>query len=388
MKKIFALTGIRSDYDILFPVLKLLNSDSSFDLKVIVSGAHLSSWHNNSIEQIEKDGFEICDKIDSLLDTSRNTQRPKAVSLLINGLTQVLDREKPDILLVLGDREESIAATVVGNYMDILVAHLAGGDPTFGNSDDPIRFACSKLAHIHFTFTEQYSKNLIKLGEEEFRICCGGNPNFSNIHNTQYLTKQELSNVINFDLNETNYIVLIQHPLSYESANSGEQMNILLNSVKQFSKKYNFKVIGIYPNTDPGSSDIIDAINKYDDHETIKFYKNLPRESFINLIRHTNVLIGNSSMGVLETPFYKIPAINVGNRQKGRLQAGNVEFVTFNNDEIIKALEKACFDKQYLQSVHSLSNLYGDESSASKVVDFLKNIDLNDKRWYVKSKLI
>ena len=186
-KKILAVIGIRSEYDILYPVLKELQNNENFDLKIVVTGAHLSDWHGFTLEKIEEDGFEIVEKIDYLLITNRKTQRSKGVGLLIEGLTQTVDREKPDFLIFVGDREESIATCVVGNYMDVLVAHIGGGDPVYGNSDDPIRIACSKLAHIHFATANTYAENIKKLGEEEFRICFSGNPVLNNILETKII---------------------------------------------------------------------------------------------------------------------------------------------------------------------------------------------------------
>ena len=387
MKKILAITGIRSEYDILYPVLKELQEDREFDLKIVVTGAHLSDWHGFTLDKIIKDGFKIADKIDYLLMTNRKTQRSKGVGLLIEGLTQTVERESPDLLLVVGDREESIATCIVGNYMDILVAHIGGGDPVYGNADDPIRMACSKLAHIHFVTAREYAENLKKLGEEEFRICFSGNPALNNIVTTKEIDRKTLSEFLNLDINNHDYIVLLKHPLSSEVDEAYNQMKITMEAVKSFSDKYNYKVIGIYPNTDPGSYDIIKIINEYS-NENIKFYKTLPREIFVNLMRNAKALVGNSSMGILEAPLYKLPVVNIGNRQKGRLNAGNVEFVEYSMNKIIKAIEKACFDENYRKEVMKLGNPYGDGTAHKKIVKFLKQVDLNDKKWYIKKKLI
>ena len=182
-KKILAITGIRSEFDILYPILNSLRNDKRFELKLVLSGSHLSDWHGEFIDKINNMGFEIADKIDSLFMTNRTTQRIKGVGMLCVGLSQVVERENPDILFVIGDREESISTALVGNYMNKLVAHFGGGDTVFGNADDPIRFAVSKLSHIHFTNAEQYAQNLLKFGEEDFRVFNVGNPAYSNIIN-------------------------------------------------------------------------------------------------------------------------------------------------------------------------------------------------------------
>lgn len=386
-KKILALTGIRSEYDILYPILKEFEKQN-FEIAVAISSAHLSDIHGNTHEKISKDGFRIADRIDCLLNTDRLTQRAKSTGLLIAGLTQTLEREKPDFLLVVGDREESIAASVVGNYMDTLIIHVGGGDPVYGNTDDPIRFACSKLSHIHCVTAEMYAKNLEKIGEDSWRIVCSGNPSYVNIFNTPHKTRKELSDFLQFDIDTSDYIVLLKHPLSSEVSESYHQMKIAIHACGEFAKQHRLKVIGIYPNTDPGSQKILQAIHEgQKDYPHMRFYKTLPREIFINLIRNTLALAGNSSMGILEAPFYKIPVVNIGNRQQGRLNAGNVKFTKHNQGEIIEALKQACFDLDYRMRIKNLTNPYGDETSCQKIVNFIKDIDPKDPKWLIKTKL-
>ena len=385
--KIIATTGIRSEYYILHPVIKKLAS-RGHEVKLILSGAHLSDWHGSSLKQIENDGFEIADKIDSLFYTDRKTQRIKGIGSLVTGIAQCVEREKPDLLLYVGDREEGIATALVGNYMDILFAHLSGGDSVWGNADDPIRFAISKLAHIHFPFAMQYADNLRKIGEEDFRIFYSGNPSLDSIKNTEKMSIKELSKKLNINIVKNGYVVLIKPPLSSENELAGEQMKVTLESLNLFCKKNNFKVIGIYPNTDPGAYGILDEIEKYNGNKYFHFFKNLPHLEFVNLMRNASALIGNSSMGILEAPFYKLPVINVGRRQSGRLNAGNVEFVDYKEDRILQLLEKACFDNKYRKVVNSLTNPYGDGNAAIKIAKNLEAIDVNDRRWYVKERLV
>jgi GDP/UDP-N,N'-diacetylbacillosamine 2-epimerase (hydrolysing) len=386
-KKVLAVTGIRSEYDILYPVLRELKGREGFELKIAVTGAHLSDWHGFTLDKIKQDGFEVAELIDYLLMTNRKTQRAKGVGLLIEGLTQTVERLKPDFLLFVGDREESIATCIVGNYMDVLVAHIGGGDPVFGNADDPVRLACSKLAHIHFATAEQYAENIRKLGEEDFRICFSGNPALNNIAETEFMTRSQISEGLGMDVEHCEYVVVLKHPLSSELEDAYTQMKITMEALKNFTEKHGMKAVGIYPNTDPGSYDIIKAINDSCD-DNIKFYKTLPRELFVNLMRNARALIGNSSMGILEAPFYKLPVINVGNRQQGRLNAGNVEFVHYDRDFIGRALEKACFDDVYRAKVKDLKNPYGDGNAHKVIADFLEQINPDDRKWYIKRKLI
>jgi len=384
MRKVLAITGIRSEYDILYPVIDELRNRETFDVRIVVCGAHLSNWHGFTLKKIEEDGFKIVDKIDYLLMTNRKTQRAKGVGILVYALTQTVEREKPDFLIVVGDREESIATALVGNYMDVLVVHIGGGDPVYGNADDPIRHAVSKLAHMHFTTTELYAEYLKKMGEEEWRIFNVGNPGLDNIRKTSLKSLNEISDFLQFDIKDKNYLVLIKHPLSSEKEDSYYQMKVVLETLEEIGKEYNLKVIGIYPNTDPGSYDILKAVDEYKNSNHIKFYRTLPREIFVNVLRNALCLVGNSSMGILEAPFYKLPVVNVGSRQKGRLNAGNAEFVPHKKEAIKKSILKACYDKNYRKYVKSLENPYGDDSVSKRIGDILENINLNDKKWGIK----
>lgn len=386
-KRILAVTGIRSEYDILRPVIRFLRDDKRFEVGVVVSGAHLTEWHGYTVEKIRQDGFKIVDRVQSLLMDNSNVQRAKGAGLLICGLVQAAERYKPDILLVVGDREESIAAAVVGNYMNILVAHIGGGDAVYGNNDDPIRFAVSKLAHIHFVSNYVSANNLKKVGEDKFRIFNVGNPALDNIRLTPRIPLDKISKFLGFNLQAHRFIVLIQHPLSSEYKDAGRQMEITLRSIEEFHRKTGFIAVCIYPNTDPGALDILKAMDKYKNKAFIRFYKTLPREIFINIMRNAAALIGNSSMGLLEAPFYKLPVVNVGNRQKGRLNVGNVEFVDHRVVLIKKALSKACLNMRYRKKVQSLKKPFGNGYTANKIKKVLLSLSLTNKSWYIKHEV-
>ncbi len=382
--KILCLTGIKSDYDILYPVLDELRK-AKHEINIVASGAHLSDHHNNTYKRIIDDGFFISDKIDTLLSTDRVVQRSKGTGLLIQGLTQSVERLNPDFILVLGDREESISAAIVGNYMDKLVVHLSGGDPVYGNADDPIRFAVSKLAHIHCCFASEYSKNLLKVGEEDFRIFFTGNPSYANIDSIPFLEKTKLKERLS--IKSDNFIVFIKHPMSSELNDATVQMKVSLDAIEKFCLKNNFQTIWLPSNSDPGSYQMKSVLEKYLDKDWLIKQDTLPRAEFINLIRHSKALVGNSSMGILEAPHYKLPVVNIGNRQQGRLNAGNVEFVNYEQSQIIKAIDKACLNKNYRNFVANLINPYGDGSAAKNVRDVIESIDVSDRKWYIKNKV-
>ena len=382
--KILVSTGIKSDYDILYPVLTELKK-SNHELIIVASGAHLSDQHNNTYQRIIKDGFKINDKVDTLLSTDRAVQRSKGTGLLLQGLTQTVERTNPDFLLVLGDREESIATAIVGNYMEKLVVHIGGGDPVYGNADDPMRFAVSKLAHIHCCTAQPYAENLQKIGEENFRIFFTGNPAYANIDFVSEIEKGELKN--QFGITSENYVVLIKHPLSSEVDDAGVQMETTLKSLEHFCQKNKFQVVNIPPNSDPGSYEMKMVLEKYSNADWLIKAETLPRLQFVNLMRNASALVGNSSMGILEAPHYKLPVVNIGNRQQGRLNAGNVVFVPYEIDAIAGALEKAVLNEKYREKIKNLENPYGDSSAPQKVRAAIESVDLNNSKWYVKQKL-
>ena len=386
-KKILALTGIRSEYDILYPILAGLDK-KKFDLSIAVSGAHLSHNFGFTIKKIESDGFQIADRIDSLFSTDREVQRSKAVGALVIGLTQTVERIRPDILIVVGDREESIAAAIVGNYFGILIMHIGGGDPAFGNTDDPIRFAVSKLSHIHCVMHEEYAKNLLNIGEEDFRIFNTGNPSYTNIDNVGFIKQSKLFENLGIKSTKDNFIVLIQHPLSSEVESTELQIDTTLEALKDFCCMHNYLTVCISPNSDPGSEVIREKIRNFIKEDWFFYTETLTRDMFVNLMRHAKSLIGNSSMGVLEAPHYKLPVVNVGNRQKGRLNAGNVIFVDHCKDKIINEITRACLDISYRKKIKTLDNPYGDGNSSKKIIKIINDINLNESRWLNKRKLV
>ena len=180
---------------------------------------------------------------------------------------------------------------------------------------------------------------------------------------------------------------MLKHPLSSEVDGAYQQMKVTLEALRNFCGKYDYQVVCVPPNSDPGSFEMHQAINEYSKDDWFLISETLPRLEFINLMRSASALIGNSSMGILEAPHYKLPVVNVGNRQKGRLNAGNVEFVPYITADIVCSLEKACLDESYREKIQNLENPYGDSSAALKVRQAIESIDTNDQKWYVKQKL-
>jgi len=373
-RKIAAITGIRSEYDIISSVLQKIQEHPYLQLKVIVTGAHLSDTYGHTIDEIKDDGFEIADVIESLLNGDSNSSRLKGLAIQLSGLIQSLTRINPDFLLVLGDREEAMTTALAGAYMNIPVAHIGGGDRVLGNVDDQIRHAVTKLAHLHFTTNEESYQRILKLGEQPFRVFNFGNPGLDRLITTPHLTCRELSDRLGFEISEDEpLILLIQHIISTETNNAYEQMKTTLEAVAELK----VKTIISYPNSDAGSQKIIKALREYQNLPFIHMEKNIPRLVFVNIMRKAGCMLGNSSAGILEAPLLKLPVINVGNRQKGRLHAENVQFVAHDVKAITAAAKIALFNKDYRKTVSDCVNPYGDGASAQKIVDVLASIPID-----------
>lgn len=374
--KILAVTGIRSDYDLMQPVYNALLLKKNIELSFFVTGAHLSRKHGFTVDQIIRDKFKISKKSKSLIISNTLGSRVLGMTKQLKDLVKTINLIKPNIILVLGDREEAMSAAIAGSYMNIPIAHVAGGDRVIGNIDDQIRHAVTKLSHIHFTTSNESKKRILKMGEQSFRVFNVGNPGIDRLIKVKKISSSKLSKVINFDIDyNEKYLMLIQHPLSSEYLKSYDQMITTLKTIEELK----IKTIVIYPNSDVGSQEIIKAIKEFDHLDFIYSIENLERDIFVNLLRNCNCLIGNSSAGIIEAPFLKLPVVNIGNRQKKRLHSTNVQFVEHNIKNIKKAIKRSIFDKKYITKVKKCKNPYGNGTAASKIANVLSQLKIEPK---------
>lgn len=377
-RKIIAVTGARSDYDLLYTVYKKLNTDPKFDFSIIVTGPHLSETYGYTAQYIEKDGFRIAGKIYNLVDSNQKIGRIASIGYQIPSLANLLMQEQPDIVLIAGDREEAISVTMTCAFMDIPVAHFFGGDiAKDGNIDNSTRYAATKFAHLHFPSLEVHRETLLKLGEDDWRITVMGNPALDRFLSTETITKEEVIEKLNAsEKNIEDYCVLIQHSIISQVDKQAEHIRITLDAILKSGKHCFIN----FPNSDPGCIDIIHAYNeyaaKYPEHFTL--FQNLDRLAYINLLRHSDFLIGNSSSGLIEVASLKLAAINVGDRQRGRVHAENVIFVDNDLKQVEEAINTVLYNEDFREKVKNVVNPYGDGNSAGKVVEVLANVVLDD----------
>lgn len=375
-RKILGVTGIRSEYDIMSSVFRAVVDHPSLELEVAVTGAHLADAYGYTVKEIRADGFVIADEIESLINSDRASSRVKGLAIQLQGLIQTVCRMRPDFVLVLGDREEAMTTALIGAYMNIPVAHVGGGDRVVGNVDDQVRHSVTKLAHLHFVTNQESYERVIRLGEQAFRVHNVGNPGLDRVLGTPSLTASELSTRLGFSVEDGEPLILvIQHVISSEIDQAYWQMKQTLEVVKEMG----IKTVLSYPNSDAGGQQMIRAIGEYKGLPFLYTAKNIPRVEFVSLMRRASCMLGNSSAGILEAPLLKLPVINVGNRQKGRLHAENVEFVAHDTSAIRAAVQRAVYDSTYREAVRRCKNPYGDGRSSPRIAEFLASIPIDEK---------
>lgn len=372
-KRILAFTSTRSDYDLLSYVYKELSTDQECELQLIVSGMHLSKTYGYSYQEIEKDNLKILSTIETLIDSDSRGARIKTASLLMQNSIHDIVKFDPDLILFAGDREDALVAATLASYLSIPSIHFFGGDHTTdGNVDNPVRHACSKLATAHFVMCEEHKNRLIALGESPQRIFNIGSPSIDKlVHEAQKSKKEIFDHLGLAHLIDKKYAVVIFHPIIGDEDIAGKQFVDIIDPLLEKG----FSVLCGTPNVDSGNKLILQEIAEYSKTQPNFFsYKNLDRKTFVNLLRRCDLLIGNSSAGILEAASLKIRVINVGRRQVGRMHGGNVIFCDSTREGVSDALSKA-FTKDYEALVTKVENPYGSGDASQKAVDLLKKID-------------
>ncbi|MBI2968251.1 MAG: UDP-N-acetylglucosamine 2-epimerase (hydrolyzing) [Bacteroidetes bacterium] len=379
-RKVIVVTGARSEYDIVSPILEKLNIDIGFDLQLLVTGSHLSENFGKTVKNIETDGFIIADRVYNLVNTDEKIGRAISLGHQIPAFAQTIQRVQPDFIFITGDREDALAAAITGAYMDKVVVHLAGGDiAKDGNIDNSARYAVGKFAHIHLTLLDQHKETLLKLGEDAWRIFVVGNPALDKFISTPTLTTDDLSKKLNFSIGNDKYLVLIQHPIISDYEKETDHIRQTLDAIIETG----LSCFVNFPNSDAGSFKIIQEYRHYaNKYSSLYLFQNLDRITFVNLLRHASCLVGNSSSGIIEAPSIGLPVVNVGKRQKGRIHSGNVIFTDNDKKQIKEAILKSVNDKEYIKKVKKCANPYGDGKSADRIVKILKNIKIDDRLLY------
>jgi GDP/UDP-N,N'-diacetylbacillosamine 2-epimerase (hydrolysing) len=381
MRRIAVVTGTRAEYGLLKNTLKEIRNSKDFELQLIVTGAHLSEEFGYTIQEIIDDKFEIEDKIPILMRSRAKDGISKEMGLLMIQLSQAFERLKPDILLILGDRYEIFAAASVAMVMNIPIAHISGGESTEGAIDEQIRHSITKMAHIHFPGAEVYAKNIISMGEEAWRVFNVGDPGIENIKTSKLLTKEELKEKLKIDV-DIDTLLVTYHPVTLERELLPFQVENLITALD----KIGHNMIITYPNTDNGGDYIIRELEKFNKNNTkVHLFKNLGILRYISVMNLCGVVIGNSSSALVEAPFLKVPVVNIGDRQKGRLMADNIICCSNDSEDIVHAVNKA-LSSEFKEKVKNIKSLYGEGNTSKEIASVLKDIEINDR--LLKKKLI
>jgi GDP/UDP-N,N'-diacetylbacillosamine 2-epimerase (hydrolysing) len=359
------------------PLLDELVASARFDLWIVATGAHLSHRYGYTVEIIER-RFGSVERILSLFDNDEPLGRVKGLGLIVMELAEAVRRHDPDILLTLGDREEALATAIVGNYMNVPVVHLGGGDRVLGNVDDHVRHSVTKLAHIHCAFTKRSGQRIIQMGEEPWRVHVTGSPGLDGIRKEPWLSLQEIEDALGIHLGDR-FVVLIQHPISSEYQQAANQMDITLRAICSLR----VPTVVVYPNSDAGTRKMIETIDLYAQaNDFIHPFPNLPRNVFVNLLRHATCLIGNSSAGIHEAPYLRLPVVNIGNRQSEREHSTNVVYVPFDVTSITATVSRLLCDEHYRQQLSDCLSPYGDGYAVPRILAVLDGVTRNSRVLY------
>jgi UDP-hydrolysing UDP-N-acetyl-D-glucosamine 2-epimerase len=370
-RRYLAFSGIRSDYDLLSGIYQGLNGLGAGQFGLIVSGAHLSPTYGKTVDLIEVDGLPIIARIESLLDADSIETRLKSASILLQGCLHTVTQFKPDAILFAGDREDALVGALVGGFLKIPTLHFFGGDHAEdGNIDNSLRHAVSKLASVHFVTHETHKQRLMAIGEEASRIWVIGNPALDRFVSTPLVDRASVMRSMGCP-GWDRYCVVIFHPILGHEATAAEGMRNIIDSLKQLD----IRAFVSLPNVDTGNREIMAELSRHADDENIHVYSNVERSLFINLLRHADVLIGNSSAGLLEAPIVPLAVVNVGPRQRGRLAADNVIFCDIDKQSVIDAVTRAK-SAEFQAKLSGITSPYGAGRTVQLALDLIQSLDL------------
>ncbi|MEP1151833.1 MAG: UDP-N-acetylglucosamine 2-epimerase [Balneola sp.] len=374
-RKIAVVTGTRAEFGLLFNVIKSIHEENDLELQLIATGMHLSPEFGLTIQEIENLGIPITKKVETLLSSDTTVGVSKSMGLGMISFSEVFDELKPDLCLVLGDRFEIFSAVSAAMISRIPVAHCHGGEATEGLIDEPIRHSITKMSHIHFTSTEVYKQRVIQLGEQPERVFNVGALGIENILNMKLLTKVDFEKSIDFKLGTKNFLVTY-HPVTLEKETSSKHFSSLISALEEFPDS---KIIFTMPNADTDGRIIIKLIEEYvkaNPKRTIAF-KSLGQLRYLSALQYMDVIIGNSSSGILEVPSFNTPTIDIGDRQKGRVAGPSIINTSYDSKSISEGIRKA-LSKDFLDSIRNEKNPYDAGKSSKKIVPILKTFPLKD----------
>jgi len=375
MIKICVITGTRADYGLLYWTMKAIKEDPNIELSVCVTGMHLSPEFGLTYKQIEFDGFQIDGKVEMLLSSDTSVGISKSMGLAQIGFADFFERSRPDWVLVLGDRFEIFSAVTAAMIAKIPVAHCHGGEATEGCIDEAVRHSVTKMSHLHFTSTTEYKDRVIQLGEHPKTVFHVGALGIENINRLELLNKKEFESSINFNLSSLNFLVTF-HPVTLDNASSKRQCEELLEALSTFEEA---KIIFTKPNADHDGRVIIQLIDDFISKNSDKAisFDSLGQLRYLSAVKHCQVVIGNSSSGLIEVPSFKKPTINIGDRQKGRIIAKSVISCEPESNSITDAI-KLALSIEFQNSLQFVENPYEKGNSSMRILEAIKTTSISN----------
>ncbi len=375
MKKICVVTSTRAEYGLLKNTIGAIHNDKDLELMLVVTGTHLMEKYGHTIDEILEDGFPITEKVE--VDFSSKT--PKDISIIMGRLSiefaKLFSANRPNLLIVLGDRYELIPICSCAMNEMIPIAHISGGEVTQGAIDDCVRHCVTKMSYLHFPGCEEYRQRIIQLGENPKRVFNFGDVGVENIYTQEYMTKAELEGSIGFKLDKP-YFSVTFHPVTLDNNTAEEQIIEVLNALKYFS---DYKFVISKANADIGGERINAIIDEFaEQNSNCAAFGSLGIKRYLALLKYSDGIIGNSSSGIVEAPCFRIPTINIGDRQAGRLRADSIIDCMTKTDDIINAIKKSRTES-FRNIVSNTVNPYGQGETAKDIVNVIKDYLFNNK---------
>ena len=376
MRNIAVVTVARSDYGIYQSVLRAIQAEPELKLQLIATGTHLALEFGLTVEMIERDGFVVSERIETLLDSDTPSAIAKSTGLGVIGFADVFARNRPDVLVVLGDRFDMYAAALAALPFKIPVAHLHGGEVTYGAIDEALRHSLTKLSHLHFAATQDSAQRVIQLGEEPWRVRHSGAPALDALNSLPLLSREELRARFGLQLDEPPLLVTF-HPVTLQYEQTTWHTEELLAAVETSGTPAVFTA----PNADTSGRQVRALIEAFvAEHPRMQFVENLGQQGYFSMMREARAMVGNSSSGIIEAASFGLPVVNIGERQGGRFHGANVIDVGYGRDEILAGLKRA-LAPEFRAEVQSMQNPYRapQRTAAAIIVERLRDVTLDDR---------
>lgn len=370
MKTIAVVTTSRADYSHLYWPLRDLAANSEVQLRIIVMGAHLSPEFGLTAQEIELDGFEIDTRLECLLSSDTDVGMAKTIGVAALSLADALGRMRPDLLLLIADRYEMLAPASVALALRIPIAHIEGGEITEGAIDDAVRNALTKMSHLHFTVTEASRRRVIAMGEEAWRVHRSGAPSLDHLRRRTLHSRQEMHARLGVNFDRPTAVVAY-HPVTLLQETI-QEADALFNALAELPHQ----ILFCYPNADAGSRALIERSRSFlVSSSDGRIFTNLDPLLYWSLLRHSSLMIGNSSSGIMETAAFALPTVNVGIRQKGRERPANVLDAPAEASAILETVRRAT-SEEFIKSLDGMVNPYGDGHASERIVKVLTSTPL------------